>query len=161
MDRAFYQHRHLKALLAIAPHILIMYHHCMSKKILFVEDDEGFYNLFSAALSMRGYDIVHVADGSQAVEKAHLEKPDLILLDIILPGTSGLDILKELKESDDTKEIKVVMLTNFGTDANVNKAVELGADDYLMKYNVVPSELPDKIAALLGETTDSGIKMIS
>ncbi len=133
----------------------------MSKKILFVEDDEGFYNLFSAALSMRGYKIIRVADGSLAIEKAKLEKPDLILLDIILPGMSGLDILKELKEGSDTKDIKVVMLTNFGTDENVNKAVELGSDDYLMKYNVVPSELPDKIASLLGETSDNGIKVIS
>jgi DNA-binding response OmpR family regulator len=133
----------------------------MSKKILFVEDDEGFFNLFSAALSMRGYNIIHVSDGSQAVEKAKLEKPDLILLDIILPGMSGLDILKEIKDSEETKEIKVVMLTNFGTDDNVNKAGELGSDDYLMKYNVVPSELPDKIASLLGETSDSGIKVVS
>lgn len=133
----------------------------MSKKILFVEDDEGFFSLFSAALSMRGYEIIHVSNGSLAVEKAKLEKPDLVLLDIILPGMSGLDILKELKESEETKNIKVVMLTNFGTDANVNKAVELGSDDYLMKYNVVPSELPDKIAVLLGENTDSGIKMVS
>lgn len=131
----------------------------MSKKILFVEDDEGFFNLFSAALSMRGYNIIHVADGAVAVEKAKVEKPDLVLLDIILPGMSGLDILKELKESDETKDIKVVMLTNFGTDENVNRAVELGSDDYLMKYNVVPSELPDKIASLLGETPESGIKI--
>jgi two-component system, OmpR family, alkaline phosphatase synthesis response regulator PhoP len=133
----------------------------MSKKILFVEDDEGFFNLFSAALSMRGYNIIHVADGSKAVEKARSEKPDLVLLDIILPGMNGLDILKELKESDETKGIKIVMLTNFGTDSNVNRAVELGADDYLMKYNVVPSELPDKIASLLGETSESGVKMVS
>lgn len=138
-----------------------MYYLPMAKKILFVEDDEGFFNLFSAALSMRGYNIVHVSDGSLAVEKAKLEKPDLILLDIILPGMSGLDILKEIKESDETKDIKVVMLTNFGTDANVAKAVELGSDDYLMKYNVVPSELPNKIAFLLGETNDSGIHVVS
>jgi DNA-binding response OmpR family regulator len=133
----------------------------MSKKILFVEDDEGFFNLFSAALSMRGYTIIHVADGSQAIEKTKLEKPDLVLLDIILPGMSGLDILKELKESEETKSIKVVMLTNFGTDENISRATELGSDDYLMKYNVVPSELPDKIASLLGETPDSGIKVIN
>ena len=140
---------------------LIMYYLTMGKKILFVEDDEGFFNLFSAALSMRGYEIIHVVDGSQAVEKVKVEKPDLILLDIILPGMSGLDILKELKETEDTKTIKVVMLTNFGTDSKVNKAVELGADDYLMKYNVVPSELPDKVASLLGESKDSEVKFIS
>jgi DNA-binding response OmpR family regulator len=131
----------------------------MPKKILFVEDDEGFYNIFSVSLKMKGYDVIHVADGSEAVEKAVTEKPDLVLLDIILPGLSGLDILKELKENDDTKRIKVVMLTNFGTDDNVNKAMELGADDYLMKYNVVASELPDKISVYIGETPVSGIKV--
>lgn len=131
----------------------------MPKKILFVEDDEGFYNIFSVPLKMKGYDVIHVADGAQAFEKALDEKPDLILLDIILPGVSGLDILKELKENMDTKGIKVVMLTNFGSDENVNKAMEYGAEDYYMKYNVVPSELPGKIAALLGESTDSGIKV--
>jgi DNA-binding response OmpR family regulator len=132
----------------------------MPKKILFVEDDEGFYNIFSVSLKMKGYDVIHVSDGSEAVEKAISEKPDLVILDIILPGMSGLDILKELKETEETKKIKVVMLTNFGTDDNVNKAMELGADDYLMKYNVVASELPQKIGIYLGETPDSGIKVV-
>ena len=131
------------------------------KKILFVEDDEGFYSLFSAALQMKDYAVVHVADGSKAIEKIKSEKPDLVLLDIILPGLSGLDILKELKGTAETKGMKVIMLTNFGTDENVNKAMELGADDYFMKYNVVPSELPEKIAFILGEKPESGIKMIS
>ena len=131
----------------------------MPKKILFVEDDENFYNVFSVPLKMRGYDVIHVADGSQAVEKTLQEKPDVLLLDIILPGTSGLDILKELKENPDTKAIKIVMLTNFGNDENVSRAMEYGADDYLMKYNVVPSELPDKIGVYLGDTSSSGVKL--
>lgn len=121
----------------------------MPKKILFVEDDDNFYNVFSVPLKMKGYDVVHVADGSAAMEKVISEKPDLVLLDIILPGTSGLDILKEIKENQDTKNTKVVMLTNFGNDENINKAMEYGADDYLMKYNVVPSELPEKIGIYL------------
>ncbi len=131
----------------------------MPKKILFVEDDEGFFNIFSVPLKMKGYDVIHVADGARAVDTITQEKPDLILMDIILPGTSGLDILKEIKENEETKPIKVVMLTNFGNDDNINKAMEYGAEDYYMKYNVVPSELPDKIAVLLGETSDSGIKV--
>ncbi len=131
----------------------------MSKKILFVEDDENFFSVFSVPLKMKGYSVIHVTDGAIAVEKAIAEKPDLIILDIILPGMSGLDILKELKENPDTKGIKVVMLTNFGSDDNVSKAMEYGSDDYLMKYNVVPSELPDKIAVYLGENTNSGIKV--
>jgi len=131
----------------------------MAKKILFVEDDENFYNVFSVPLKMRGYEVINVADGALAVEKTLSEQPDMILLDIILPGMSGLDILKELKENPDTKAIKIVMLTNFGNDENVSKAMEYGADDYLMKYNVVPSELPDKIAVYLGETSSSGVKV--
>lgn len=131
----------------------------MPKKILFVEDDEGFFNIFSVPLKMKGYDVIHVSDGARAVDTITQEKPDLILMDIILPGTSGLDILKEIKENEETKSIKVVMLTNFGNDDNINKAMEYGAEDYYMKYNVVPSELPDKISVLLGEISDSGIKV--
>lgn len=132
----------------------------MPKKILFVEDDEGFYNIFSVPLKMKGYDVLHISDGSLAVERIITEKPDLVLLDIVLPGTSGLDILKELRERDETKEVVVIMLTNFGNDDNVSKAMEYGSNDYLMKYNIVPSELPDKIAALLGEKAEFGVKMM-
>jgi DNA-binding response OmpR family regulator len=124
-------------------------------KILFVEDDSGFYSIFSAALEMNGYSVVHVAEGSRALQRAIDEQPDLILLDIILPGMSGLDILAQLKETEETKKIKVIMLTNFGTDDNVKRAMDLGADDYLMKYNVVPSELPAKIASVLGDGESS------
>lgn len=132
----------------------------MPKKILFVEDDQSFFNIFSVPLKMKGYEVVHVSDGAEASQKIQAEQPDLVLLDIILPGISGLDILKELKENIDTKHIKVVMLTNFGNDDNVNKAMEYGAEDYYMKYNVVPSELPDKIASLIGEQSESGVKVI-
>ena len=131
----------------------------MPKKILFIEDDEGFFNIFSVPLKMKGYEVVHVSDGSLGVEKCVTEKPDLILLDIVLPGTSGLDILKELRERSETKGVKVVMLTNFGSDENINKAMEYGANDYLMKYNIVPSELPQKIATLMGESSEAGIKV--
>ncbi len=131
----------------------------MPKKILFIEDDEGFFNIFSVPLKMKGYEVVHVSDGSMGVETAVSIQPDLILLDIILPGTSGLDILKELKEREETKTIKVVMLTNFGSDENVNKAMEYGADDYFMKYNVVPSELPEKIAGYIGGEQAGGISV--
>lgn len=127
----------------------------MPKKILFVEDDEGFFNIFSVPLKMKGYDVVHVADGALAVEKVITEKPDLVLLDIVLPGTSGLDILKELRERGETKDVIIVMLTNFGSDENIAKAMEYGSNDYLMKYNIVPSELPAKIAGFLGETQES------
>lgn len=128
-------------------------------KIIFVEDDQAFFNLCSMELKMKGYDVEHVADGSIAVEKIRSDKPDLVLLDIVLPGMNGLDILKEMKDSDDLKDIKVAMLTNFGMDENVTKAMDLGADDYFMKYNIVLSELPGKISSILGSKQESDVKV--
>ena len=130
------------------------------KKILIVEDDESFYNLCATALKLKGYDVVHVSDGSQAVHKIGDESPDLVILDIVLPGMSGLDILQSVKSVEETKNIKVLMLTNFGTDTNVNKAMELGAEDYIMKYNVVPSELADRVAVLLGDSVNAAVKFV-
>ncbi len=130
-------------------------------KILFVEDDMAFFNLCAMELKMKGFDVVHVSEGTSAIGKIRDEKPDLVLLDIVLPGMNGLDILKELKESEDLKNIKVAMLTNFGMDDNVNRAMELGADDYFMKYNIVLSELPDKISTILGSKTGSGVKVVA
>ncbi|OGC57369.1 hypothetical protein A2976_02530 [candidate division WWE3 bacterium RIFCSPLOWO2_01_FULL_41_9] len=133
----------------------------MQKKILIVEDDEAFFNLCATALKLKGYNVVHVADGSQALEVIANEKPDLILLDIVLPGMSGLDILQNIKETEELKGNRVIMLTNFGTDANVNRAMELGAEDYIMKYNVVPSELANKVSVVLGDSVDSAVKFVS
>ncbi len=132
----------------------------MPKKIFFVEDDEGFYNIFSVPLKMKGYDIVRVSEGTSAVERIITEKPDLVLLDIVLPGMSGLDILKELREREETQSVVVIMLTNFGSDENISRAMEYGANDYLMKYNIVPSELPDKIGLFLGEDQDFNVKVM-
>ena len=133
----------------------------MPKKILIVEDDQAFFTLCATELKLKGYDVVHVPDGNLAVSRIREEKPDLILLDIILPGINGLDILRELKEADETAEIAIIMLTNFGTDENISKAVELGADDYLMKYNLVPSELPEKVAPYLGEESEAGVALLN
>lgn len=131
----------------------------MAKKIVFVEDDQAFYSLCATELKLKGFDVVHVADGSIAVEKIKAEKPDLVLLDIVLPGMNGLDILKEMKETEELKDIKTAMITNFGMDDNVNRAMSLGADDYYMKYNIVVSELPAKLSALLGEGSNSSVKV--
>ena len=131
----------------------------MSKKIFFVEDDEGFYNIFSVPLKMKGYDVVRISEGGSVAERVIVEKPDLILLDIVLPDMSGLHVLKELRDREETQSVVVIMLTNFGSDENISKAMEYGANDYLMKYNIVPSELPDKIALFLGESQNFNVKV--
>ncbi|HLB51765.1 hypothetical protein A3F07_01050 [candidate division WWE3 bacterium RIFCSPHIGHO2_12_FULL_38_15] len=132
----------------------------MKRKVLIIEDDIALYNMYSTELSLRGYEVLNVSDGSKAFDEVKKEKPDLILLDVMLPQRNGLDILGDIKSSEDTKDIRVVMLTNYGTDENISKAVELGAEDYILKYNIVPSELSSKVNAILGDESDSAIKLV-
>ena len=129
------------------------------KKILIIEDDQSLYNVYAAELKLRGYDVAHEADGMRAVATIKDYKPDLILLDIILPGRNGLEILEEIQGQKDLAGIKVLMVTNYGSDSNVKKALELGAFDYVLKYNVVPSDLSEKVAQALGEDSDSTVKL--
>lgn len=129
------------------------------KKILIIEDDQSLYNVYSSELKLRGYDVYHCADGMQALADIEEIKPDLILLDIILPGRNGLEILEELMSKEENMETKVIMVTNYGNDENVRKALELGASDYVLKYNIVPSELSKKVAQELGEDTESAVKL--
>ena len=129
------------------------------KKILIIEDDQSIYNVYSAELKLRGYEVEHEANGMNAMDSIEKFEPDLILLDIILPGRNGLEILEEIVGRDGLKDIKVLMVTNYGNDSNVKKALELGAEDYILKYNIVPSELSEKVSQILGEETDSPVKI--
>lgn len=129
------------------------------KKILMVEDDVSLYNIYSTELQLKGYQVTNVADGMLAVDTVRSEAPDLVLLDLMLPGKNGLEILHEIKSDDDLKNTKVVMLTNYGDDTNVKKALEYGAEDFMLKYNIVPSELSQKVGQYLGEATDPAITL--
>ena len=127
------------------------------KKVLIIEDDQSLYNVYSAELKLRGYEVTHCADGMKAMEAVETSQPNLVLLDIILPGRNGLEILEELMSREEYLDTKVIMVTNYGNDENVKKALELGAEDYVLKYNIVPSELSKKVALALGEATDSPV----
>jgi len=131
----------------------------MSKSILVIEDDIQFYTLYGTELQTRGYKVSNVSDGSLAVQTIKDQQPDLVLLDLVLPGRNGLDILREIRSQQEFEELKVVILTNYGGEENVSTALELGATDYVMKYKIVPSELADKIASLFGDSDSSAVKM--
>lgn len=126
----------------------------MSKKILIVEDDNALATLYKVELELKGYLVEHVADGSKALQSVKDTKPDLVLLDIMLPGKNGLDVLQDMRANDSTKDVKVVILTNFGHEENVSTALEYGALDYIMKYKIVPAELTEKVAGFLGDPTE-------
>ncbi len=106
----------------------------MSKTILIVEDNELNMKLLNDILSMQGYKIAKSTDGSDAVDLSRSEHPDLILMDIKLPGRSGLDITRTLKADDDLKNIPVVAVTSYAMEGDREKILGSGCDGYIPKH---------------------------
>ena len=131
------------------------------KTVLVVEDDVALANLYKTELELAGYNVVHVAEGARAIAAVEENSPDCVLLDIMLPGRNGLEVLQDIRNNEKIKDTKVIMLTNFGNEENVSMALELGALDYLMKYKITPSEMKDRLSTLLGQSTGSGVKLTS
>ncbi len=103
------------------------------KKIFVVEDEEDIQQLVSYNLLKAGFNVVCVDSGEEALRKMGSDRPDLIILDLMLPGMNGLEVCRALKRIDDTREIPVVMLTAKGEEADIVAGLELGADDYITK----------------------------
>jgi len=117
----------------------------MGKKILLVEDDKFLLKFFAARLKEEDFEVVLAEDGEEAVRRVKEEKPDLILLDLILPKKDGFAVLKEIKSDEKTKNIPVFVLSNLGQESDREKAKELGAVDYLVKVNFDLKEIIKKI----------------
>ncbi len=118
-------------------------------KVLIIDDDEDLTNIFSAALTKDGFETVYSLTGQEGLEKAKTEKPNLILLDQVLPDMAGNDILRTLKADDLTKTIPVILLSNFSQEELVKGAIDQGAIDYLFKYQVEPRDVVNKVKEAL------------
>jgi DNA-binding response OmpR family regulator len=118
-------------------------------KVLIVEDDSFLLNIYSNQLETEGFKVFMAEDGDKGLKMAKKEKPNLILLDILLPGKDGFEVLKELKSSKDTKNIAVLLLTNLSQKADLEKGLLLGANDYLIKAHFMPSEVVSKIKKVM------------
>ena len=118
-------------------------------KILLVEDDQLLVRLYSKKLTKEGFDVVVATDGSEGMVKAQNDPPDLILLDLMMPKTNGLEMLEALGASPQLKEIPVVVLTNVSSDSDEQKARSMGAVDYLVKANNSPGTVVDRVKELL------------
>ena len=123
----------------------------MSKKILFIEDESALQKTFGEILKQEGYEMISALDGETGLRLAKSEKPDLILLDLILPKIHGFDVLKKLKGDKETKDIPVIVLTNLEKIEDVDKALELGATTYLIKAQYSLEEVVEKIKKVLQE----------
>ena len=102
-------------------------------KLLVVDDEEDILELLRFNLSGEGFQVVCAATGEEALEKVKIEAPDLILLDLMLPGIDGLEVARRLKHHSRTREIALVMLTAKGEEGDIVKGLEMGADDYITK----------------------------
>lgn len=116
-----------------------------SKKLLLVEDDDGLANVYLTRLEAEGFTVKRVPNGEDALAAAIEFKPDLILLDVMMPKVSGFDVLDILRNTAETAKVKVIMLTALSQDTDKEKAQKLGADDYLVKSQVVIADVVDRI----------------
>ena len=119
------------------------------EKILIIEDDFFIRELYERQFTKEGYQIITSEDGPSGLLAANQEKPDLILLDIMLPKLNGLDLLRTLKAKDETKNIPVILLTNLGQESVIKEGFDLGADSYLIKSAYTPSQIIEEIKTFL------------
>ena len=121
------------------------------KKILFIEDESALQKTFGEILRIEGYEMVSALDGETGLKLAQTEKPDLIILDLVLPKLHGFEVLQKVKADEKIKGIPVIVLTNLETMADVEKAIELGAMTYLVKANYSLEEVINKVKKALEE----------
>ncbi|MDO8668749.1 MAG: response regulator [Candidatus Buchananbacteria bacterium] len=121
----------------------------MKKKILIVEDDNFLQKALGHALLENDFDIISAVSGEQAVPLAKNAKPDLILLDIILPKKDGFVIMEELKNDSAIASIPVIFITNLGQKEDVKKGLDLGAKGYIIKAHFKIADIIDKINEVL------------
>ena len=119
------------------------------KKILIVEDDNFVAEVYSTKLLEMGHEVIIASNGEEGLALAREKKPDLVLLDIIMPVMGGIEMLAELKKDDNLKNIPVILLTNVGERESIKKVQELGVEDYLIKSHFTPAEVIEKIKSLL------------
>lgn len=117
--------------------------------ILLVEDDNFLVDIYKKKLEMEGFKVGTCDNGEKCLVDVKKKKPDLILLDILLPKLDGFAVLEKLKGDAPTKDIPVLLLTNLGQKDDVQKGLDLGAADYLIKAHFKPSEIVDKIKKVL------------
>jgi two-component system phosphate regulon response regulator PhoB len=122
----------------------------MQKKILLVEDDGTLASVYKSRLELEGFEVEHVANGELALSKAIDFKPDLIVLDAMMPKINGFDVLDIIRNTPETMNVRVVMLTALSQPKDKERAQALGADDYLVKSQVVISDVVDRIKHHLG-----------
>ena len=127
----------------------------VAKKIFIIEDDPFLSEMYAAKFSQSGFRVEMAIDGEKGLEKIKTSKPDLILLDIVLPKMDGFEILKKVKEDSQLKKIPIILLTNLGQKNEVEKGLALGADEYIIKAHFTPTAVVAKVKEVLSKNDQS------
>ncbi|MFA5013453.1 MAG: response regulator [Candidatus Paceibacterota bacterium] len=122
----------------------------MAKKILIIEDDKFLRELMTRKLLSLEYDVVSASDGEEGLQKIKSETPDIVLLDLILPGINGFDVLAKAKKDPAIEKIPIIILSNLGQSEDIEKGLKLGAQDFLVKAHFTPQEIVNKLRSILG-----------
>lgn len=115
------------------------------KRILLVEDDDALSGVYVSRLQSEGFDVRRVANGEEALATALSYRPDLVVLDVMMPKVSGFDVLDILRNTPETANLKIIMLTALSQESDKERAQSLGADDYLVKSQVVIADVVERI----------------
>jgi DNA-binding response OmpR family regulator len=121
----------------------------MPKNILIIEDDRFLRELIAQKLIKEDFNISEAIDGEEGIKKIKEEKPDLVLLDLILPGIDGFEVLSKMREDPSITRIPVIILSNLGQREDVERGLKLGAVDYLIKAHFTPGEIIEKMKLVL------------
>jgi len=116
-----------------------------------VEDDSLMSSILATHLIKEGFAIVSVTNGTQAFERIQAEQPSIVLLDIVLPGVDGFNVLQKLKQEESTKSIPVLILSNLGSEEEIQRGMDLGAEAYLVKANSMVEEITSKVREILNK----------
>jgi two-component system phosphate regulon response regulator PhoB len=119
------------------------------RRVLLVEDDRFLRRAAEASLRQRGFTVTAAGDGEEALRQVRAEAPDLILLDLLMPKVTGIEVLRALRAEEATKTIRVLILSNSSREQDLEELEELGVTDYLVKANLSLQELGDRVARLL------------
>jgi len=124
--------------------------HSHMKKILLIEDEEVLISLLEKKLAQMDYDVSVARNGLEGMEKMRETKPDLILLDILMPKMGGMEVLETMQKDEELKKIPVIVISNSGQPVEIDKIRELGARDWLVKAEFNPQEVVEKIKKQIG-----------
>ncbi|HSX06748.1 MAG TPA: response regulator [Candidatus Saccharimonadia bacterium] len=120
-------------------------------KVLIIDDDQSMQSLYQRIFSLEGFEVKVATGGVAGLEQAQSFQPDVILLDMMMPGVNGLEVLGKLKADDKVKHIPVIVMSNYSELSITTHAMQLGASQYLVKSDIEPSELVSVVRATLAK----------